>query len=115
MKNFLSPGHAVTVPAPAAVKSGDGVLVGSLFGVANADADNGDNVVLSTSGVFILPKKSAQAWTVGAPIYWDDENGEATTAADDGGTPTATAFVQIGHAVATASNPSATGTVRLSI
>ena len=115
MKNFLQQGDAIAVPAPADVKSGDLVVVGSLFGVAATDADNGADVVLNTSGVYTLNKKSAQAWTVGAAIYWDSENGEATTAADDGGTPTPTAFVQIGHALATAANPSATGLVRLSI
>ena len=116
MKNFSQTGDAVTVPAPADVKSGDLVVVGTLFGVAATDAESGDDVVIHTSGVYTLPKKSAQAWSaIGTAIYWDSEYGEATTAADDGGTPTPTAFVQIGHAVATAANPSATGKVRLSI
>ncbi|MFT0875726.1 capsid cement protein [Rhodopseudomonas sp. G2_2311] len=114
MKNFVQPGDSITVPAPSDVLSGDGVLVGSLFGVANADADSGSDVVLSTEGVFSLPKKSAQAWTVGAAIYWDAANGEATTAKDDGGTP-ATAHTLIGNAVAAAANPSASGVVRLSV
>lgn len=114
MKNFVQAGEAVTVPAPADVLSGDGVLIGSLFGIANADAANGADVVLSTEGVFELPKVSAQAWTIGAPIFWDSDNSKATTSADDGGTP-ATDFVQIGHAVAVAANPTATGLVRLSV
>lgn len=114
MKTYVQSGDLITVPAPAAVKSGGGVQVGSLFGIANADAANGEDVVLSTEGVFTLPKTSAQAWTVGAVIHWDAANGKATTAADDGGSP-ATAHLPIGHAVAAAVNPSATGTVRLSI
>ncbi|UYO55701.1 DUF2190 family protein [Rhodopseudomonas palustris] len=114
MKTFIQSGDLITVPAPAAVKSGDGVQVGSLFGIANADAASGSDVVLSTEGVFELPKTSAQAWTVGAAIYWDAATGKATTAKDDGGSP-ATAHLPIGHAVVAAVNPSATGTVRLSI
>jgi predicted RecA/RadA family phage recombinase len=114
MKTFIQPGAIVAVPAPAAVKSGDLVVVGSLFGIAATDADSGATVEIQTEGVFSLPKVSAQAWSVGARIYWDATTGKATTAANDGGTP-ATAFVAIGHAVAGASNPSATGTVRLSI
>lgn len=114
MKNYLQSGDAITVPAPADVKSGDGVIVGALFGIAATDAASGDDVVLNTTGVYTLPKTSAQAWTVGAAIHWDAENGVATTSADDGGTP-ATDFLAIGHAVAAAANPSATGDVRLSI
>ena len=38
MKNYVQPGNVVTLIAPANVKSGDGVLVGSLFGVAAYDA-----------------------------------------------------------------------------
>jgi predicted RecA/RadA family phage recombinase len=114
MKNFVQTGDIVAVPAPADVTSGDMVVVGSLFGIAATDAASGDAVEIATEGVFTLPKVSAQAWTVGARIYWDAATGKATTAANDGGTP-ATAFVAIGHAVAGASNPSATGTVRLSI
>lgn len=107
MKNFIQSGEAITVPAPAAVKSGDLVIVGSLFGVAESDADDGADVVLNTSGVFTLPKTSAQAWTVGAAIYWDAATSKATTTAEDN--------TLIGHAVAAAGNPSATGVVRLSI
>lgn len=107
MKNYLQPGDAISVAAPAAVKSGDLVVVGSLFGVAATDADEGADVVINTSGIFTLPKVSAQAWTAGAKIYWVAADGEATT--------TASTNLFIGHAVAAADNPSATGKVRLSI
>jgi predicted RecA/RadA family phage recombinase len=105
MKNFISSGDIVTIPAPAAVSSGDGVLVGTLFGVAVTDADSGANVAIKTTGVFTLPKTSAQAWTVGAAIYWD---GDECTTADGSGANTL-----IGKAMAVAANPSATGVVRL--
>jgi predicted RecA/RadA family phage recombinase len=58
-------------------------------------------------GAFTLPKTSAQAWTLGAVIYWD---GTPCTTSDGSGANT-----RIGHAVAAADNPSATGVVRLSI
>jgi predicted RecA/RadA family phage recombinase len=56
MKNYLQEGDSVTVPAPANVSSGDGVLLGTLFGVAATDADSGANVTIKTTGVFTLPK-----------------------------------------------------------
>lgn len=107
MKNFIQPGDTVPVIAPAAVASGDLVLVGALFGVANTDADSGAAVDITTRGVFSLSKTSAQAWTLGAVIYWD---GTKCTTADGSGANT-----KIGHAAAAADNPSATGVVRLSI
>lgn len=106
-KNFIQPGDTVTVPAPADVSSGAGVLVGSLFGVAQFDAKNGVDVEICTKGVYELPKTSAQAWTVGAKIYWD---GSKCTTADGSGANTL-----IGNALAIAANPSATGIVRLSV
>jgi|GEM_PF-4444391 len=38
MKNYIQPGDSITVPAPADVKSGDLVVVGDLFGVAQFSA-----------------------------------------------------------------------------
>jgi predicted RecA/RadA family phage recombinase len=104
MKNFVQPGANVTVPAPAAVASGAGVLVGALFGVANGDAASGADVVLSTVGVFDLPK-AAGAINVGAAVFWD---GAAVTT-------TATDNTFIGYAVAAAAPGDATARVRLSV
>jgi predicted RecA/RadA family phage recombinase len=107
MKNFVQPGRTVTVTAPADVASGSIVIVGSLFGVAFANAVSGAAVEIGTEGVFELPKTSAQAWAEGAKVYWDGTAKEATT--------TVSGNTLIGHAVAVAANPSATGKVRLSI
>jgi predicted RecA/RadA family phage recombinase len=107
MRNFISSGDIVTIPAPAAVSSGDGVLVGTLFGIAATDAESGTNVPIKTTGVFTLHKTSAQAWTVGALIYWDAGNKVATTDDDEG------ASALIGKALTIAANPSGTGVVRL--
>lgn len=103
--NFLQHGDVLTVEAPATVASGDGVLVGLIFGIAVTSAGSGEDVPIKTAGVFRMPKVSAQAWaTVGLTIYWDDGNTRCTTV--DTGVP-------IGVNVATAANPSATGDVKL--
>lgn len=107
MKNFTQPGHIVTVPAPANVEAGDLVMVGTLFGVAVTKAASGAPVEINTQGVYVLPKTSAQAWTVGVAIYWDAGNSVCTT--------TASSNVKLGNALLVADNPSDYGTVRLSI
>jgi len=107
MKNFVQTGSYISVPAPTDVKSGDLIVVGALFGVAETDATSGAPVVICTEGVYTLPKASAQAWTVGVAVYWDADNKVATTVSTDND--------PIGHAIAAAANPSATGQVRLSI
>jgi predicted RecA/RadA family phage recombinase len=109
MKNFIQPGNVITVTAPAGgVLSGAGLLVGSLFGIANGKAAQDEDVELSLTGVYALPKVSAQAWTQGAKIYWDNATKLATTAAAAG------ANALIGVATKAAANPSAEGEVRLS-
>ena len=105
MKNFISTGDIIEVIAPANVKSGDIVEVGKLVGIACTDALSGAPVNIKTSGCFTVKKVSAQAWTVGAPVYV--ASGEATT--------TASTNTPLGHALAIAANPSGTGVVRLSV
>ncbi len=104
-KNYVQPGNVMTLTAPYAVTSGDGFLVGSLFAVATATAANAATVEGQTNGIWDLAKTSAQAWTVGAKIYWDNTNKECTT--------TSTSNTLIGVAAAVAANPSSTGRVRL--
>lgn len=106
MKNLVQKGDVVTITAAAAGTSGSGLLIGKLFGVLTADVAVGAEVELALVGVFTLPKTEAQAWTVGAAIYWDDAAKVCTT--------TATSNTKIGHALAVAANPSTTGVVRLS-
>ena len=105
MKNYVMSGEKIDLAAAADVLSGAGMLVGSMFGVAQNDALIGKTVVLITTGVVDLAKTSAQAWTIGARVYWDDTAKLATTTV---GTNTL-----IGVAVAVAANPSAVGRVRL--
>lgn len=80
MKNYIQPGEIVTALAPADVASGDGVLVGTLFGVATTKALSGAEVELATVGVFELPKVTGQAWaSAWAAIYWDNTAKKLTT------------------------------------
>ena len=44
MKNYVQPGNTITLTAPYAVTSGDGLLVGAIFGVAAGTAILGDPV-----------------------------------------------------------------------
>ncbi|RRH71398.1 DUF2190 family protein [Falsigemmobacter faecalis] len=106
MKTYLQPGNTLAVPAPRATLSGDVVVVGVLAGVAAHDAAQGARVMIETEGVFALKKTSAQAWTVGAPIYVTPGTGICTSAATAGN-------LLLGVATEAAANPSATGTVRL--
>lgn len=72
MKNFIQPGLNVTVDAPAGgAASGDGVLIGALFGVAAYTAPAGAPLEIATAGIFYLPKPAGTAFTVGAKLYWN--------------------------------------------
>lgn len=81
MKNFVQEGVTLTLTAPAAVSSGDGVLVGVIFGVANHDAESGADVEVTTKGVYTLTKVTGTAFTQGAALYWDNGNSRLTTTA----------------------------------
>lgn len=80
MKNFIQNGDNLTIASPAAVASGAGVMVGSLFGVANGAALTGEPVTISRKGVFgSVPKVTGTAFAIGDPLYWDDGNSRVTT------------------------------------
>ncbi len=110
MRNFIQDGETIVyenadVTGAAAISSGDLVIIGSLAGVAVVDIAVGGSGAVKINGVFKLPKTSAQAWTQGAPIYWDTSPGEATTSS--GGN------TLIGTAAEVADNPSDDGYVLL--
>lgn len=105
MKNYVQQGHTLTLTAPANVLSGDGVLVGSLFGVAATHAQEGQPVECAVVGVFALPKAAGEM-IQGALAYWDDTAKQVT------GTEAANHL--IGHVTETAASGDPTVRVRLS-
>lgn len=107
MKSFIQTGANITVVAPSTIASGEGVLIGSLFGIANGAAATGADMVLSTTGVFEMTKEVTDVVAVGDPIYWDD-TAKAVTVDDATG-----ANAKIGVAVTDAANPSSEVRVRL--
>lgn len=105
MKNFIQKGCTLALAAPYDRLSGQGMLVGSIFGVAAYDALIGAPVEAEVEGVFALAKVSAQAWAVGDKIYWDN-SAKLATSVSAGNT-------LIGNATAAAANPTSAGNVRL--
>lgn len=87
MKNYLQPGNTVTVAAPAAVLSGDLVVVGSIVGVAATDAESGADVEIDTEGVFSLPKVTSDVIAQGDRLYWDASVSKLTKTAGTGSKP----------------------------
>lgn len=81
MRNYVQPGEVVEVPTIDAVKSGDGVLIGSLFGVAAGDAEAGGLVRLNTLGVFDLPKAAGDDLALGDRVYWAASQNQVVKAA----------------------------------
>jgi predicted RecA/RadA family phage recombinase len=106
MKNYIQKGDTLTIPAPVAVLSGEPVIAGAIVGIASCDALSGAAVDVATSGVFELPKVAADAFAIGAAVYWDDEADLATSTATDN--------TKLGVAVAAATASTATVILRLS-
>lgn len=80
MKNWVQPGDQLTiVAAPYAVTSGQGLQMGGIFGVAVVTAAISTAVEIYTNGVFNLTKQTAQAWTQGQALYWDNAGRQVTT------------------------------------
>lgn len=105
-KNFIQPGNTLTIPAPAAVASGFPVIAGAIVGIAQGDAASGASVDVTVNGVWELPKVAANAFALGAAVYWDATAALATS--------TATGNTKLGVAVAAADASTATVNVRLS-
>jgi predicted RecA/RadA family phage recombinase len=98
-KTYIQPGHTLTVAAPTGgVLSGAGVLIGTLFGIAQSDAAEGADVEILTEGVIEIGKTAALQIDVGDRLFWDATNKVVNK--------TAAAQVCVGVAVSAAANPS---------
>jgi predicted RecA/RadA family phage recombinase len=104
MKNYVQPGGTLTVTAPAIVKSGGVVVLGSIIGIAATDGGLGDTIEVVTTGVFELAKATPLSIDAGDPVYWNDSSTKVTKTATD--TP-------LGTATETAGTNAATVRVRL--
>lgn len=104
MNNYVQDGETLTLTAPYACDSGEGALVGKIFGVAAADVAAAAEGEFMTEGVFELAKLNTSVWVAGQKVYWDDTNQRC-----DG----AEVGPCIGTAVEAAANPTTTGIVRL--
>ena len=76
-KNSIQPGRVLTVPAPTGgALSGAPVLIGTLFGVAQADAEEGADLEILTEGVVELAKATPLGIDVGDRLFWNDGDGQ---------------------------------------
>jgi predicted RecA/RadA family phage recombinase len=84
-KNYLHEGWTIVVPAPTGgVHSGDPILVGGFFGVANYDAEQTLPVEITLGGVWQLPKAAIVTFAVGAAVYFDATAGNVTSVSTRG-------------------------------
>lgn len=83
MKNFVKKGEVIDFVngSGSAIKSGDLVVIGTIFGVAQTDIAIADTGAVLLKGVFVLAKAASQAWAQGAKLYWDATAKNATTTA----------------------------------
>jgi predicted RecA/RadA family phage recombinase len=105
MKTFTQPGDVLTFTAPANVTAGTGVKIGDLLVIPTITALSGAQFTGVRVGVVEHAKLSAQAWTEGQQVNWDDTNKRFTTVT--------TGNFKAGVAAKVAANPTATGLVVL--
>jgi predicted RecA/RadA family phage recombinase len=74
MNTQINKGKAIEIVTPAGgYTSGQPVLVGSLVGISSNKYNQGDIAVIWLYGTHQVAK-AAEAWTVGAKLYWDSVN-----------------------------------------
>jgi predicted RecA/RadA family phage recombinase len=106
MQNYVQPGHTITLAAPYDRLSGEGAMVGAIFGVAAGDVLNTVEGEFTLVGVFDLAKDTADAFSVGDRVYWDDTQKNCVNSTTEGD-------LEIGVAIAAAAEAATTVRVRL--
>jgi len=104
-RNYLQEGDTLTLVAPYDRTAGQAAKIGSIIAIAANDVLSGADGEFMTEGVFEVNKTSAQAWTQGVKLYWDDTAKEFTSVS--------TSNTLAGVATEAAANPSSTGKIRL--
>jgi predicted RecA/RadA family phage recombinase len=107
MKTFVQEADVLTFTAPTGgVVAGTGVKIGDILVIPTISAAQTELFTGQRVGVVEHAKLSAQAWTEGQQVNWDDTNKRFTTVT--------TGNFKAGVAAAAAANPTATGKVLLS-
>jgi predicted RecA/RadA family phage recombinase len=107
MKLEIGGADTITITSAGALTAGTGTLVGtSIFGVPMTSATgSGELVEIKVQGKVTLAKTSTADIAIGDALYWDDTNKVVNK--------TTSAQREIGWAISTAGNPSATVDVYL--
>jgi len=85
-QNFIQRGDiGLEITITSAVVTGVAVLYGTKLGVPlRSETDLTQKVAHGFSGVWSCDKTTAEAWTVGAPLYWNNTTKKLTTNAAAG-------------------------------
>ncbi|HEX7127294.1 MAG TPA: DUF2190 family protein [Thermodesulfobacteriota bacterium] len=104
--NYRGEGDVLPLTAPiGGVTSGSAYLISGLLVVAMDTAGQGQPFSGKTTGLFVLPKATGEAWTQCQKLYWDDTNKRLTT--------TASGNTLVGVAAKPAGSTDTVGEVRL--
>lgn len=106
MQNYVQPGNTVPLAAPYNRLSGEGALVGSIFGVSCGDVLSTVTGEFALVGVFDLAKDTADAFSQGDLVYWDDAQKNCVNSDSEGD-------FEIGVAIEDAAADATTVRVRL--
>jgi predicted RecA/RadA family phage recombinase len=109
---FIQNGRYVEVTLPYARKGGEGVLVGTLFGVCVVDGVQGDVINIDTEGAYGLTAATGASTDAaqGAIAYWDNASGARRVTPVAGTSP---ANTPIGKFLAPKATTDAAAQVRL--
>jgi len=84
MKNFIAPGHTLTLMAPSdGVEAGVPVVVGSLLVIPKQTTDEGGEFTAEYRGIFKIAKAADDTPAQLAKAYWNSTDSELTTTATD--------------------------------
>ena len=78
---FYQDGERIDIVQSNDIESGDVVLIGELIGVQTNQIKKDENGSVAVSGVFKVVKKSADTFTAGQKVYWDNTLKQATSTA----------------------------------
>lgn len=78
MKKYLGSGDRFNHTVTASISSGEGLLIGHLFGVALSDGAIDDLVAFVRSGIVEIAKLTSDDVSKGDKLYWDPGNTRVT-------------------------------------